>query len=209
MRRSVVLCALLVMSQCAAFALAQEKPKTAKKGVEITSPATAKKKAAYKEWAKAIREAQESAKKIPDTQPGKREALAEKMLRDKEAKIRAKYRVSAIQLTLALKEGLLAKWPTESPKDLKYAQAILDPLILKDEIREWDIKHSPTGGAPMVLSGARAATDYYQTAGGKAPVAPITICKAKSPAGEVCSRKTVGKPGTKCYEHRQPAENSD
>src|SRR5262245_9553913 len=104
MRGNVVLCSLLVMSSCVTRALSQEKSKAAKKGVEISDPATARKQAAYKEWAKAIRESQESAKKLRETTPGKREAWAEKTLREKEAKIRSKNHVSPVQLTLALKQ---------------------------------------------------------------------------------------------------------
>lgn len=164
-----------------------------------------KEQVCFREWAKMMRETDDSAKKMANRKESQREAWATKTALAKESKLCAKYRIKQRVLLYAiLKDGLLQKWPTESAADLACARVILDPLILKDEIREWEIRHAPPSArSPQIISGAKASIDFYQGVKSSTdPIAPITICKTKSPAGETCNRKVVGHPGTKCYEHR-------
>ncbi len=169
----------------------------------ITNPILVRKQAAYKEWAKALRETDEGAKKIVAK---KRDAWAAKTLREKESKIRAKYRATQFQLTLTLKEAVISRWPTESPADLAYAQRIIDPLIFEDELTAWSDSNMPFRRSIPRSASGQDVTGIMQDSINDQIInkrnAPIAKCPAKDAAGRICDRKTVGNPGTKCYEHR-------
>ena len=92
------------------------------------------------------------------------------------------------------------------PQDREAAQAVLDPAILDDEIDAWVAKTSPDSSSSHVFTDPKDVVNYYQAAANSTAArrlkAPIVACNAKQPNGQVCGRKTVGKRGAKCYDHR-------
>jgi hypothetical protein len=160
-----------------------------------------------------LRETRASADRLPSRKPQEREEWFNKNFNAREAKILKRYKTDSVSLYKALKIGVLQAWPTESPEDRKAAQAVFDPRILREEMHDWAQQHSP--GTPPLPAGSDSidVVHHMQDAsirmGILAQKAPITRCPAKIGENETCGRKTVGKPGTKCYEHRAAVDPSE
>jgi hypothetical protein len=210
MRGIVALFALWVMSSSAALALSQENPKTAKKSVKTdstagntaTNPVLTREQTAFKEWAKAMRETADSAKKMTNRKQSERNGWLMRTSKTREDKIRAKYRVSAPQLYAMLRRGLVAKWPAETAEDLAIAKMILDPIIFEDDLKDWTLAHMPQRGDAREIALSGVYSEIRKRA-------PITTCGAKLSDDGKCPRKLIGERGQLCYEHRQSAGNSD
>jgi hypothetical protein len=173
--------------------------------------------AVYREWAKAVRETSESAKRMRGKTAAQQWAWAAKTAKGKEDKLRARYRLSQYHMFLILETGLSQNWPTDKPEDrglvesaVAERRANLDAMILNEEIEEWVDKHR----TPDRPAGSTVPLEVYQrefsAAAARAGVettelrkrVPFTLCEVKLPDGKLCGRKTVGNRGAKCYEHR-------
>ena len=161
--------------------------------------------AAFKDWAKAMRETADGSKKLSAKE---REAWADKTSKAKEDEIRAKYKLPRqFQFQDLVKTGLILHWPAESPEDLAFIRSIVDPLILEDEISDWVTTYVPRSRIPAITSTRIMSTREMLNDSQESifdsyffrQMAPITKCT-------ICDRKTVGKPGSRCYEHRPLAK---
>ena len=216
MRRSIVMFALCV----AMFVRNQHgRNGTHKRNL----PSSSEEQTIFKEWAKGIRETSDIAKLMQKTQAANLRSRVARSTKDKEDKLRARYRLSPYQLFLIVKCGVAEKWPTDNPGDLSLVepivaqrQAHLDATIFEEELNAWvenqmPPRQSPSGrGATEVVSDhQRAALDGNALRDCLRKKAPITVCTAKLPNGKTCHREVVGKRGQQCYEHRDVADGAD
>jgi hypothetical protein len=224
MRGIVVLLASLIVSSCPALALSQEKPKTAKRRVATdstapkvatgaTKPTVSREQAAFKEWANMLRETRAAADRLKSKKASQREDWFNKNFNAREDKILKKYKLDSLTLYGILKTGVLHAWLTESPADRVAAQVMFDPKILRDEMYAW-AEANRSGSAPVRPGGsaedyAGRVKDAASRMADAASKAPLTQCPAKRNDKSVCGRKTVGNPGTKCYEHRAAVDPSE
>jgi adenine-specific DNA glycosylase len=178
--------------------LAQEaKPRTEKPNPD---------RAIYKEWCRMLRETRAAADRMKSKKAQSREEWFNKTFNEREDKILRKYKRDLQTLYGTLKTGVLFAWPTESPADRVAAQVTFDPKILRDEQYQWAAEHGSKEPPPPTFQSAESMIRGVQESANRsayaAEKAPVVVCGAKTSAGN-CGRKTVGKAGTKCYEHRR------
>lgn len=183
----------------------------------VTDARTARERAIFREWAKAIRVSVDASKRLPRK---KQTAWATHTATQKEDKIRKRYRLNLYQLFLIIKRGVEEKWPTEKPEDLGIVapivaerQASLDSAVFEEELSAWVKDHWPSTPAHTTSTKGYAneillsSLDQPRIERELRESAPITVCGAKLPNGKTCQRKVVGKPGRLCYEHRATTDN--
>jgi hypothetical protein len=175
----------------------------------------------FKEWAKVIRETRDAAKRMQRKQ-AERDAWTVRSAKAKEDKMRARYRLSLNQLFLIIKRGLAEKWPTDKPEDLSVIepivaqrQAYLDSMIFEQELNAWVEAQIPPRQSRVMSATEFASSMQADVLNGAAmrdrlrKNAPLTVCRSKLPDGKTCSRKVVGTPGRRCYEHRNGADGAE
>jgi hypothetical protein len=162
---------------------------------------------AFKEWATMVRQTRESAATMKNRKQSWKDSWIARKTAEREIDLCRKYKIQPERLYPIFKQAVLLKWAVKNPADRKAAQSILDPLILEDEIDQWVEQHKPPF-RPRTVGVAEAhelmTESIYKYAEIRKRV-PITVCTFKRPGeGQPCGRKTVGGPGTSCYDHRAP-----
>jgi hypothetical protein len=162
--------------------------------------------AMYKEWAKTLRAFKQRAKQLSNRTPSQQNAWFRLNWNQREAELIRKYESTEKALHAAARSGVLLKWPTDSPVDRKAAQEVVDPMIYQEELNSWLNANPANIPKPP---GIQSAPGTIETQHDRTMILPEHFKNAPVVECAMCSRKTIGNPGSKCYEHRAVSDALD